>query len=238
MPTATKDAPSRDLALRLAHHALRAPLTTLVGYAQLLSAAPLTASQRARAHDQLSLCAHSALDLLERWFAAEASRAPMAAAKAPQSPPAPISLTDLTRDALLSRAPNAQARHVRLDLLPQARPAPKVRLERAPALFALTCLIDAALLESPPQSALRLTCVSAQNAATLRLTRDDGLPPLDPILGQRPADAPFSAQIDAAIALDRGLGTRFCLALAQREAARAHGQITIEIDAACLSFPL
>ena len=55
MPTATKDAPSRDLALRLAHHALRAPLTTLVGYAQLLSAAPLTASQRARAHDQLNL---------------------------------------------------------------------------------------------------------------------------------------------------------------------------------------
>ena len=232
------NAPDRDLALRLAHHALRAPLTTLIGYAQLLSAAPLSACQRTRAIDQLSGCAHTALDLLERWFIAEARRAPMADDDTSQIHPEPISLADLTRDALLSRAPNAMARRVRLDLCPHERPAPQVRIDRASALVALTCLIDAALLESPPQTALQLTCASARDAATLRLTRDDGPPPLDPSLGQTRPDAPFAEQIDAAIALDRGLGTRFCLVLAQREAARSRGQLTLGIDATCLIFPL
>lgn len=219
----------RDRTFSLAHHALRAPLTNLCSYAQIIQDLPIDPAQRDRALAALRCGAEEALLLLDRWFEAMRAMALFPVAPCHPRPGKPFSLHSLIREAVRSRERLALQRGLRIGICQESDEGPWMWIDREIVEASITCLLDAARLQLPHGSALNIDCTDRIGIATVRLTRGEGGAPFEP--------AVHCDQIDEAIALDRGLGVRFHLALAAHFAALAEGSLLQSREAACLQFP-
>ncbi|MDR0966030.1 MAG: hypothetical protein LBM75_05955 [Myxococcales bacterium] len=195
-----------DRLISLARHALRAPLANVCGYAQLVESPCLTAAQRRGALASMRQCADSALLLIEHWFDAVRLMA-----SCPDLGPAvtfeDFEMAALVREVLSSR--ERIHRHARIEfrcLAMEGDGALWARTDRERASKALACLLDATRLTMGAGGAIDIET----RQGVIELRRADGEALFD--IGQ----IRLSRAIEEAIAIERGLGVGFHLALARQ----------------------